>query len=40
MGRHRTGSNLLFVDGHVVWSASLPADVAQRRVLVNPVHAP
>jgi prepilin-type processing-associated H-X9-DG protein/prepilin-type N-terminal cleavage/methylation domain-containing protein len=40
IGRHRGGANLLFVDGHVSWSNTLPADVTAKRVFVNPVHVP
>jgi prepilin-type processing-associated H-X9-DG protein/prepilin-type N-terminal cleavage/methylation domain-containing protein len=40
IGRHRGGANLLFVDGHVAWSKTLPADVTARTVYVNPVHVP
>ncbi|MBN8526627.1 MAG: prepilin-type N-terminal cleavage/methylation domain-containing protein [Planctomycetes bacterium] len=38
VGRHRGGSNVLYGDGHVAWSRTLPEDVAARRVYVDPIH--
>jgi prepilin-type N-terminal cleavage/methylation domain-containing protein/prepilin-type processing-associated H-X9-DG protein len=34
-GRHRGGSDLLFADGHVAWSRTLPTDVAAKQVFVR-----
>ena len=34
-GRHKGGSNLLFADGHVAFSATLPADVSARTVFLR-----
>lgn len=34
-GRHKGGSNLLFADGHVAHSTTLPADVTARRVYLR-----
>jgi prepilin-type N-terminal cleavage/methylation domain-containing protein/prepilin-type processing-associated H-X9-DG protein len=39
-GRHRGGSSLLFVDGRVAGSCTLPADVLTKRVFVNQIHIP
>ncbi|MCK6488700.1 MAG: type II secretion system GspH family protein [Planctomycetes bacterium] len=34
-GRHRGGSDLLFADGHMAWSRTLPAEVTAKQVFVR-----
>lgn len=40
IARHRSGTNVLFADGHVAWSRSLPEDVSAQRVYVDPANLP